>query len=216
MKRCALLFILAAMIAPAAAGPSFDCAKAATAVEKTVCSDENAELALRDAALARLYGALKEHGGHDKVLGGQSAWLGSRDACGSDAKCLIKRYDERLAVLAREAGDENGVTGSYSYRLSADTDDGSAFVVREADGGLSGAISTVSGPTYHTCEVTFEAANAIGDAWVWDDPAASGGAEDFCRILLRPGQDTLRIDSGSCQTYCGARGFFDETYKRTK
>jgi len=216
VKRLAL-FVLLSSSASAAAAPSFDCDKAATEVEQAICSDQNPELAARDAALARLYRALKEQGGHDAVLGGQSAWLGKRDACGADAACLASRYDERIAVLAREAGDEAGVTGSYGYQLSQDTDTGDAFMVREADGSLSGMISTVSGPTYHLCNVEFAGAAAFGDAWIWDGPADEAGFDGrACRILFRFDEGQLRVDSQSCNYYCGARGFFDATYERTR
>ena len=217
MKRlaCAIL-LLAAVASPAMADdPSFDCAKASTAVEKTICDEQNPQLALRDGALARLYDALKQETGHDAVLAGQAAWLKTRDACGGDVACLTESYDERLAVLAREAGDQAGVTGNYHYKAS-ETDSGDAFVVRESDGTLAGKIGTVAGPSSHTCELTFAGANPIGDAWIWDDPDAGEGSEDFCRILFRPGLSSLRIDSDACQTYCGARGYFDQTYTRLK
>jgi len=87
----------------------------------------------------------------------------------------------------------------------------SEWNVRDSDGTLSGTIDTVAGPTSHTCDITFDGANPIGDAWVWDDPTAPDDAEDFCRILFRPGQMSLRIDSDSCEAYCGARGYFDQT-----
>ena len=204
------------MLLPARADdPSFDCAKAATPVEKTICDENHAELALRDGAMGRVVEALKSAGGHDAVLSQQPAWLSQRDACAADAVCLARRYDERLAILAREAGDTLNLSGSYRYKLS-DTDSGDAYLVREADGTLTGLISTAAGKDSKTCDLAFEGANPIGDAFVWDDPEAPEGSDEFCRILLRPGKDGLRIDSGTCQAYCGEGGGFDQTYSSVK
>jgi hypothetical protein len=213
VRFLALVFFLM-MAAQAWADPSFDCESPTTAIEKTICSDQNPGLAMRDGVIGRLYEALKQEQGHGAVIAAQSDWLQSRDVCGPNPECLARRYDERLAVLAKEAGDTGGVTGSYHYKLGDGSDEGDAFVVRDSDGTLSGTIDTVAGPTSHTCDVTFDGANPIGDAWVWDDPTAPDDAEDFCRILFRPGQMSLRIDSDSCQTYCGARGYFDQTYSK--
>lgn len=217
MKRLAFtLLVFAALTAPARADdPSFDCAKAQTAVEKLICDENQGGLALRDGAMGRIVTQLKNDGGHDAVLAGQAAWLTQRDQCGTDAECLAKRYDERLAVLAREAGDKAGITGRYHYKRS-DTDSGDAMVVREADGTLSGLIGSITGQGGHTCDISFEGANPIGDAFVWDDPEAPDGSEDFCRILLRPGNGKLRIDSDTCDSYCGEGASFDETYSSVK
>jgi len=202
--------------AAAQANPSFDCSKASTTVEETICEDNNEGLAMRDGALARLYAALKEQGGHENLLKEQPGWLKSRDTCGSDTQCLEARYDERIRALAKAAGDEAGVSGSYGYQLSSETDQGTLWAVREADGTLTGMIETVSGPSYHTCDIGFDAACAMGDAWLWVGPKeeASDGGE--CHILFRPGRQSMRVDSFDCRYYCGANGWFDETYKRSQ
>jgi uncharacterized protein len=214
--------MLLAQVAVAQA-QSFDCTRASTVVEKAICDDGNPGLALRDAALGRLYAALKTEGGHDAVLAGQAAWLKSRDRCGAKAACLERAYDKRLGELARAAGDAGGVTGTYRYHLPGEegadySNDGEAFVVREADGTLSGSISTVSGPTYHTCEVQFEAAEeAEGAAWQWqgsEDEVDFEGKTCVIDFAARPGE--LRISSQNCSYFCGARGWFDETYARVK
>lgn len=224
--RTLAIIILGATTVPALADPSFDCTKASTPVEKTICKDENTYLAYRDTVLAELYADLKEQGGYEKVLGGQPAWLKARDACGADAACLTRQYDRRIAELARAAGDEGAVTGTYDYSTTYDseqsedgkvTDSGEAFVVRMNDGTLSGYVDTVSGPTFHTCNLEFDSAEAMGDAWLW---TGSSDEQDFegktCRVLLRSGKASLRIDSLNCTYFCGARGYFDETYAKVK
>jgi uncharacterized protein len=206
------LFALLIFVTPATA-QSFDCTKAASITEKEICKDENADLQERDEAVNRLYKDLQSN----PDASGQSAWIKSRDACGAGAECIRKRYDERLAILAKAAGDESGITGSYEYKFSDDTDFGTAFIVRESDGSLSATISTVSGPTFHTCDAGFESAEAIGDAWLYtgtnDDADYEG---KICRILVRQQKNAIRIDSLNCTSSCGARGHFDETYTRAK
>lgn len=209
--------VLALLPAAAPAEPGFDCARAGNAAEKAICADENGDIALRDAALARLYAALKAEGSHDALLAKQKPWLAQRDACGGDRDCLIGAYDRRLGELARAAGDERGVTGSYGYQLEEGAGTGDAVVIREADGALSGDIETVSGPAYHICGIAFDKARPIGDAWLWEGPAdETFGDSGPCRILFTPVQGGMRIDSLDCRYYCGANGWFDEVYTRRK
>jgi len=216
MRRTALTGL--AMLAggqTAWADASFDCGKAQTAVEKEICKDENYDIGNRDKILAQLYRDLKQEGGHDAVLKGQKAWLKERDACGAKPKCLAQRYDERIAELALAGGDEVKVTGTYAYQLSDAPDSGTAFVARMPNGTLSGWISTVSGPTYHTCDVSFEGAKPSGKGWQWVD-AEESSQGDKCSVTFTPGLDSMSIASKDCRDYCGARGFFDETYERVK
>lgn len=88
-----------------AAGPSFDCSAAATAVEQTICADARlAELdvtldrAYRDAAdrLTRIaFGVVKVE---------QTAWLARRDACGADTACIESAYSDRIGAIERRLG----------------------------------------------------------------------------------------------------------------
>jgi uncharacterized protein len=211
---------------PAAAAPSFDCGKAASAVEKALCLPENEDAAYRDAVLAALYKEMKEQGGYEEVLAGQPAWLKLRNACGADTACLTRQYDTRIAELAKVAGDETGVTGSYAYEIKYDPEDtstepfsdvGDAFVYRDLAGQLHGYISTVSGPTFHICEIGLENAEAMGDAWLFTDSEENKDYEGrLCRVLIRQEKQSLRIDSIGCGNWCGARGYFDNTYVKLK
>lgn len=214
--RGVIAISLILLASPAQAGEaSFDCSRAATPVEKEICKDENAGLGLRDRVMAALHTAVKEQGGQSEILSRQKAWLRQRDACGPKPACLARRYDQRIAELAAAAGDDRRVTGTYGYSLSRDTDFGTAFVARMADGTLTGAISTVSGPTFHSCELEFDGAGPQAASWVWTDTEESYGG-GFCTVTLAPGRDRLTISSENCSNYCGARGWFDETYTRTK
>lgn len=107
--------LTAFMIAPALAqgGPSFQCAKASTPVERTIC--RNPELAKVDRDVATAYAALaaKLSGpAKDHLVKDQQRWVGNRNrACtGEDAAaCLKSRYENRLALL-KEFGN-----GAYPF-----------------------------------------------------------------------------------------------------
>lgn len=103
----------------AAAGPSFDCAKAGNWAEKTIC--KNDELAALDAWFGPLYGQVvprlsgKEL---DALKARRKAWLKSRNDCKAEADgtaCLKTRYQEFTAELeqqfARLVGGDSGAKG---------------------------------------------------------------------------------------------------------
>jgi uncharacterized protein YecT (DUF1311 family) len=88
---------------PRAPAPSFDCAKAASAIEKSVCA--NAALARLDRQVGEAYARRREADFNPKartaVLAEQRSWLAARNkACGGgDAACLSDSYRKRLAAL---------------------------------------------------------------------------------------------------------------------
>lgn len=90
--------------AAAAEGPSFDCSKAASWVERQVCAD--GLLAGLDRDLAAAYGRAREAAdapGRETLRGEQRAWAADRGACerrDAPAACLEAAYRERLAQLA--------------------------------------------------------------------------------------------------------------------
>lgn len=88
----------AALLAQGAAAPSFDCARAASRTEKSICADR--ALSSLDDRLARAYASaravLKE--GASCLQADQREWLAKRDRC-PDRGCLQARYLDRLAEL---------------------------------------------------------------------------------------------------------------------
>lgn len=81
-------------------GPSFDCRRATTDSEVSICS--SATLWAMDRAVSYLYTILRSntppHVGNE-FLAQQRHWLAHRDRCGGDHACLIRRYRSRLADL---------------------------------------------------------------------------------------------------------------------
>ncbi|MBN8997351.1 MAG: DUF3298 domain-containing protein [Rhizobiales bacterium] len=91
-----------------APAPSFDCAKAGTAIEKAICG--SVELARLDRGVAEAYARkLKysfEDGEKAKNQAEQRQWLADRDQkCGNgDAACLKEVYATRLKALTEAGG----------------------------------------------------------------------------------------------------------------
>ena len=82
--------------------PSFDCGKAASVSEKTICA--NAELSRLDFQLGRTWESLLLAFDIDPVQQpqmrkDQRAWIARRQECGEDANCIGKLYRDRLATL---------------------------------------------------------------------------------------------------------------------
>lgn len=140
MKRLlaatALLALMAAMPAVAQGGPSFDCAKASNAIERSIC--KTPELAKADREMTAVYSALTAKLGgpaKDHLAKDQVRWIGNRNrACAADAgavaDCLKVRYAARIANLkviaegvypfiSEHAVYKAGKVGKITYSIDA-------------------------------------------------------------------------------------------------
>ncbi|MEE7464815.1 hypothetical protein MFUR16E_28285 [Methylobacterium fujisawaense] len=90
---------------------SFDCAKAASGMERLVCGD--AALGARDEILARLYAAALRAGKREAVETRQRSWLRKAHACQA-GDCLATAYDARNAELQRSKGGATVGTDFFS------------------------------------------------------------------------------------------------------
>lgn len=115
-----------------APSPSFDCAKASSAVEKRICAD--ADLARLDSALVAAYRqAMAQSGDSDALKAGQLNWLRQvRNQCAAN-DCLAEAYRQRIAELSQgsaapalpspspfPATYKGGFTGRETLTFSAD------------------------------------------------------------------------------------------------
>lgn len=105
-RVCAALALLAVAAASQAAG--FDCRRARTQVEKTICAD--AELSQLDSEMNALYKQIRaETRGVDGETGWQvdpvaaenARWLEGRNQC-RDAACIRDAYRQRIAQMRRD------------------------------------------------------------------------------------------------------------------
>jgi uncharacterized protein len=79
---------------------SFDCRKAASQTELTICA--NMGLNDRDVQMAQLYGIVRKlvpMGTRQAIIDRQAVWLKERNRCGPDRKCIGRSYDRRLREL---------------------------------------------------------------------------------------------------------------------
>lgn len=85
-------------------GPSFNCAKASTYVEKTICGSQL--LSKLDVALAKNYKdmlfAANVDGAGDDFKSEQKAWVAKRNKCTTE-KCLVDLYRERVDGVCDQA-----------------------------------------------------------------------------------------------------------------
>ena len=210
--------LVAAWVCPVEAAdlraPSFDCEDASAPDEKAIC--DHYSIAWLDRQLDRAWQEAVQRagaGGADALRKSQKSWLAGRRKCADSFECLQATYLTRLKQLSAAKRDGKTLTGAYAYKAEGGSG-GSLSLVHHDDDTLAGGIETVSGPTAHLCNVHFEAAHRIGDAYLWTGPRDEA---DFngrqCQVLIQPRDGHLRIDSLFCNYYCGARGRFDAVFK---
>jgi uncharacterized protein len=94
------LAILALLSASNAHAASFDCAKAKTADEKTIC--RNRSLSDADVKMATMF-TMNAHlvmmGTRGAMQDRQRGWLAERNACKGSFRCLTAAYDKRIDEL---------------------------------------------------------------------------------------------------------------------
>jgi uncharacterized protein len=95
MRLGLLVFVFCVLLEMTALGASFDCQKAASPVEKTICSDS--QLSELDSFMGQTYRkALEDSANPDALKAEQRSWLSNkRNRCQS-ADCLRQCYTDRL------------------------------------------------------------------------------------------------------------------------
>lgn len=92
---------IALLMAPASAeAASFNCHRKLTHTEAAIC--DNAKLSALDTSLSALYlRVLKIAAPIDRpyIVRGQVRWLGKRNACGANSRCIAAAYTSRIEFL---------------------------------------------------------------------------------------------------------------------
>lgn len=205
--------------------PSFDCAKAKSAVEKEICGEYNSALRQSDRQVAALYDLARKE--DRSVKASQKAWLKQRNACGAEqypADCLRKVYDERVGQLIGLLGEPNWLksgedalffeevlpltedviqSSSYAQLIPILTGEArsSLLVGRNADGSLY-ATGDAVGANAHLCSL--EAKGLTFDAetgWYSLPGTQDGVAQKF---------PVLRYHDGRIEVYRAGRLRADE------
>lgn len=121
LRRAAVVFafsaasaLMLAMPPARAAGPSFDCAKAATPIERAICGD--ATLGDLDAQLAAAQRATiaADPARRDAMLAAARDWLvlRNRECAAAEVACLTRVYRARLDALAKGATPTTPIASS--------------------------------------------------------------------------------------------------------
>lgn len=134
----AAALLLACTAVPAGAA-SFDCARARTAAEKSICASPT--LSASDEEIARLIGTLRALGAGDDLVQQQRDWLKSRDA--APAIELIGLHESRIAALKALQGEmaapfDHAALGAACAPLPGTPADATCTV--EASGPMSGGL----------------------------------------------------------------------------
>ena len=203
-----------AMHAHAAERPSFDCARAATATERTICANDR--LARLDRSLATAYRQLKtELAVTGEVFANeQTAFLKQRDACGADVACLVRQMEERRAALALErqskAAPEEAFVGRYR------SSNGWIILRRTLgrDYEMTGQASDPKGRW--TCDISGKIKSVeAGTATV-----EAGEDDDSRPLYLKIRRDVLTVTEDETRRLagytCGANGSVEGAYRRTE
>ena len=94
------LVATATVMATPSKAVDFSCREANNAAERTICQD--ARLGRLDDQMAVVYGRLwsvADHRSRLRLRTAQHQFLGARNACGWDAKCIRGAYLDQLSVL---------------------------------------------------------------------------------------------------------------------
>jgi uncharacterized protein len=173
---------------------SFDCSKARSASEKTICADT--VLSRQDDALAASWKAARNRHGDASALRAQRDWSARRDTCGSNVTCLQASYRQRLAELAGTSAGSGaeGLPFQQKWTRDSPNDSVGSTLVINGTRPLHFSVQAWNGANTGTLE---------GDA-VQDTPVHARYDAKGCRLdfLLRDG--TLVVQQKEHDGGCGA------------
>ncbi|MDX7999401.1 DUF1311 domain-containing protein [Xenorhabdus sp. Reich] len=94
------LWLMLFLLSPFSFAASFDCAKAKTADEKAICSNQklndlDVEMSVKYHFLRGLFAM----GVSGEMYDNQTAWLKQRQKCKRDTACLMQSYHQRIKQL---------------------------------------------------------------------------------------------------------------------
>lgn len=192
----------------AAASPSFNCQKAASVVERAICSDEI--LADLDQQLGKIWksflSAFNDADMKAQMRQEQSAWVTSRNQCQADINCISTAYKQRLNALGFEQHN-HPLAGQYANEAI-----GSVTVYPAKDGGFLVAIQTADpNQGTWTCEVYGKAVgNQNSLSITVDSNHFSATISDAGILTIEANDDVFSV----AQSHCGLNGGFSDSYRR--
>ena len=215
MGRIGVVFVMVGLMTtaavPALAGSSagFDCAKAVSATEQTVCKTE--ALAWLDRQITRLYGELRGvpgKRGKAPLRNGQRAWLSARDACGADRDCIAKQYWKRLLALTFTFKSKPA-TGHFVFANAPN--EGTLSVVEFSEGRAVARISTFV-PRLGGCELDMTDMVMTEDGTAHQELDIPG--HEQCKVEISTQFTHATVRSTGCDHFCRGAGLFHGEYVR--
>ena len=221
-----LLVLSFLLVAGAAQAASFDCKRAATPVERTICAD--AALSQLDERTVAAYGEAVETLGisddlndpaGDLMLKGHQEWSAARNRCGTTTSCLLQQYLRRLAVLSFKPDSQapsplDPVTGRYGTPVEPARE----MVIMAAPGGVALVNIRVNAADW-TCAFTGIGRAEAGGAIRITRADFDGTAHGPHALLLTPtrlgflARHADAKDNVSAQ-FCGAGGSLEHPFPR--
>jgi len=201
--------LIAAVPATAQTVPSFDCRKAASATEKTVCTDSN--LARLDRQLGTLWRSMIRAYFDEQQIAqmklDQTHWMTVRNACAADVECIGQAYRDRLNRLA-------GADHEYPAAGVFEANQVGTFALYPLSGEYLVSIQTADPKNgAWTCEVIGRAKMDAGVLRVtfgtFSFPVV---LRDSRTLVVDPGKEVWAAEANAC----GLNGTFAFAYTRGK
>ncbi|WP_462322166.1 lysozyme inhibitor LprI family protein [Halochromatium sp.] len=194
----------------------FDCTKAKTGVEKTICADP-ALSELDDELTTSYRAALGKTIDANALRASQRSWLEyRRDSCKTRV-CLTSVYRDRLQQLKRIAAGgaiNRDIAGTYSRLINGKLDPSSAVIkLRPLGGGeafTTGNATWIDNASGIARTGSFEGTVAIDGEQI----DYSDGSTDGCKLSIKIKENSLSVsnDNGQCG---GLNVTFDGTYRKS-
>lgn len=183
-------------------GASFDCKKATSFMEHTICNDK--ELSKLDEELAKSYKIAKMKADQEVLKQEQRVWIETSQKSCQNADCLKKVYKQRIYELNNyESNQDININGNY---ISKNDPDGSIEIVMISPVKFQFAIDAVS--------FNGNMCSAEGMAYI---NLKNNHAQSFDkRINMKFSKNfkTIEIDTVDSTEFCGLNAYMNGTYKK--
>jgi uncharacterized protein len=189
--------------------PSFDCRKAASLSEKTICA--NAALSRLDLQLGRIWktllDAFSDSVQKTQMKQDQTTWIALRERCGDDANCIGKLYRNRLSTL-------NGTDPAHRFSGVYEVKDTGSFGVYPIGNRYLVSIQTADPSQGRwTCELTGEAESSGDDLEISVEGSVFQVRLRDTETLVVSNTDSV---SAASRQFCGLNGTFAFSYHRVR
>lgn len=189
--------------------PSFDCRKAASLSEKTICA--NAALSQLDFQLGRtwktLLDAFSDSDQSARIKADQRTWIARREGCGADANCIAKLYRDRLATL-------NGADPAHRFSDAYEVKDTGSFTLYPIGDRYLVRIQTADPLQGNwVCELTGEAGSSGNDLQIRVEGSVFPAHLQDTDALVVPNTDSV---AAAASQFCGLNGTFAFSYLRVR